>query len=29
VNGRLQSVAIPPPLRGFADGAARARAFDV
>lgn len=29
MNGRLQSVAIPPPLRGFADGAARARAFDV
>jgi cytosine/creatinine deaminase len=29
VNGRLQSVAIPPPLRGFSDHAAHARSFEV
>jgi cytosine/creatinine deaminase len=29
VNGRLQAVAIPPPLRGFSDSAANARAFDI
>ena len=29
MNGRLQSVAIPPPLRGFTDHAAHVRSFDV
>ena len=29
MNGRLHAVAIPPPLRGFADPAASARSFDI